>query len=71
MIVEVDVLGSLSLIVRTVSVDVKSNIELVAQEPCESRGGCPGLPVNNSPYGLRECKATLKRKLSVRSSGAV
>ena len=23
-----------------------------AQEPCESRGGRPGLPVSNSPYGL-------------------
>ena len=23
-----------------------------AQELCESRGGRPGLPVHNSPYGL-------------------
>ena len=39
--VEVDVLGSLSLIVRTVSVDLKNNIELNrltsrAQELCKS-----------------------------------
>ena len=31
-----------------------------AQELCESRGGCPGLPVPNSPYGLCGRKATLK-----------
>ena len=49
--VEVAVLGSPSLIVRTVSVDVR------AQELCESRGGRPGLPVRNSPYGLCGCKS--------------
>ena len=32
---------------------------LRAQEVYESRGGRPGLPVPNSPYGLRERKATL------------
>ena len=30
-----------------------------AQGLCESRGGCPGLPVCNSPYGLCGRKATL------------
>ena len=30
------------------------------QELCESRGGRPGLPVPNSPYGLCGRKATLK-----------
>ena len=30
-----------------------------AQELCESRGGRPGLPVPNSPYGLCGRKATL------------
>ena len=30
-----------------------------ARELCESRGGRPGLPVPNSPYGLCGCKATL------------
>ena len=30
-----------------------------AQEVCESRGGRPGLPVPNSPYGLCGRKATL------------
>ena len=38
---EVDVLGSPSLIAQT----------LIAQELCESRGGRPGLPFPNSPYG--------------------
>ena len=43
--VEVDVLGSPSLMVRTVSVDVKQHNTLRAQELCESRGGRPGLSV--------------------------
>ena len=30
-----------------------------AQELCESQGGCPGLPVPNSPYGLCGRKAKL------------
>ena len=48
---EVDVLGSPSLIVLTMSsVDVKL---------CESRGGRPGLPVPNSPYGFCGRKAAL------------
>ena len=29
------------------------------QEPCESRGGRPGHPVPNKPYGFCGCKATL------------
>ena len=33
-----------------------------AQELCESRGGRPGVPVPNSPYGLCGRKATLKKK---------
>ena len=53
--VEVDVLGSPSLIVLMVSVDVK----LRAQGLCESRGGRNGLPVPNSPYGLCGRNATL------------
>ena len=32
------------------------------QELCESRGGRPGLPVPNSPYGLCGRKATLKNR---------
>ena len=31
-----------------------------AQELCESRDGCPGLPVPRSPYGLRGRKATFE-----------
>ena len=43
--VEVDVLGSPSLIVRMVSVDVKQHLKkLRAKELCKSRGGHPGLP---------------------------
>ena len=49
--VEVAVLGSPSLIVRTVSVEAR------AQELCKSRGGRPGLPVPNSPYGPCGCKS--------------
>ena len=30
-----------------------------AQELCEGRGGRPGIPVPNSPYGLCGRKATL------------
>ena len=36
------------------------------QELCDSRGGRPGLPVLNSPYGLCGRKATLN--LTVRES---
>ena len=32
---------------------------LRAQELCKNRGGRPGLPVPNSPYGHRGRKATL------------
>ena len=42
--VEVDVLGSPSLISLMVSADVKQH--------CDSRGSCPGLPVPNTPYGF-------------------
>ena len=36
-----------------------------AQELHESRGGHPGLPIPNSPYGLCECKATLNSMKSI------
>ena len=35
---------------------------LRAQELCESRGGRPGLPVPNTPYGLCGRKATLNER---------
>ena len=41
-----------------------------AEELCESRGGRPGLPVPNSPYGLCGRKATVKDD-DTQSSGAV
>ena len=37
-------------------------MSLRAQEMCESRGGRPGLPVPDSPYGLCGRKATLALK---------
>ena len=33
-----------------------------AQELCESRGGRPGFPVSDSPYGLCGRKATLEQE---------
>ena len=33
-----------------------------AQKLCERRGGLHGLPVPNSPYGLRGRKVTLKNR---------
>ena len=53
--VEVVVLGSPSLIVLIVCGSKQTFEEEVhyrAPEMCESRGGRPGLPVPNSPYGL-------------------
>ena len=58
--VEVDVLGSLSLILLMVSVDVKQHWTGAVWM---SRWR-PGLPVPNSPYGLCGRKATLNSKLS-------
>ena len=59
--VEVVVLGSPSLIILMVSVDVQQYITwpIRVQELCESRGGRPGLPVPNSPYGLCGHTATV------------
>ena len=73
--VEVAVLGSPTVIVLTVSVDVKQHWTLTAlrrvQELCESRCGRPGFPNRNSPYGLRGRKATLDFDSFTQSSGAV
>ena len=76
--VEMAIPGSPSPIILMVSVDVKQHLKkekthtsgnselelyyLRAQELCESRGGCPRLPVPNSPYGLCARKATLNLK---------
>ena len=62
-----------------VSVDIKHHVSLLtirlagfsAQELCESRGGRPGLPVPNSPYGLCGRKATLNLTERVQSSETV
>ena len=56
--VQVAVLGSPSLMVLMVSVDVNTelNADTRVQELCESRSGRPGLPVPNSRCGH---KATL------------
>ena len=37
-------------------------MEFRGQELCESRGGRPGLPVPNSPYGLCGRIATLEEE---------
>ena len=53
--------GLPSLIIRTVSVDVKQHRtreQYGDQEVCESGGGRPGLPVPNNPCGLCGLKAT-------------
>ena len=70
--VEVAVLGSPSLIVRTGSVDVKrhwTSTELASlSELCESGGGLPGVP--NSPYSLCGRKATLNKDAECQRSNA-
>ena len=42
-----------------------------AQKLCKSRGGRPGLPVPNSPYGLCGRKATLNLHLTETQSSGV
>ena len=44
------------------STQVCQKIGFRAQELCESRGGRPGFPVPNSPYGLCGREATLKNR---------
>ena len=70
--VEVVVLGSPSLIVLMVSVDVKQHrtrtLSIRVQDLCGSCGGRPGLPVPNSLYGLCGRKATLKNNNNRRRS---
>ena len=64
--VEVAVLGYPSLIAlnglcgQKATLSPNSEQGHRAQELCESRGGHPGLPVPNNPYGLCGRKATLK-----------
>ena len=67
--VEVAVLGPQSLIVLTVSVDVKQHLRMKkkcrsnrAQQLCESRGGRPWLPFPDSPDGVCGRKVTLNLK---------
>ena len=43
-------------VVKTLLQDVRT------QELCEGRGGRPGLPVPNSPYGLYGRKATFEEE---------
>ena len=73
--VEVAVLGSPSLIVCTVSVDVKqhwtNDWTVRARELCERQSGRSGLPVPNSLYGLCRRKATLALNWSNGVGGCV
>ena len=62
---------SVTVTVRTVSVDVKATLNSRAQGLCESRGGRPWLPVPNNPYGLCGRKATLNERYCPRAQGAV
>ena len=60
---------------KPAGVDLKLNYEskmipkvfLRAQESCDSRGGRPGLPVPNSPYGLCGRKTTLNELTRLRA----
>ena len=52
-------LGSTSNLSRALSWQYLFGLDVRAQELCESRGGRPGLPVPNSPYGPCGRKATL------------
>ena len=69
---EVAVLDSL---VSNSPVDVKQHWtwtqKLRVRQPCECRGGRPGLPVPNSPYGLCGHKATLNLNSETQTSGAM
>ena len=75
--VEMLVLGSPSLIGRMGFLDVKHRVYLLGfctelKELCQSKGGRPGVPVPNGPYGLRGRKATFSlNSVSCRSSEAV
>ena len=65
--VKVAILGSPSLTVLMVSVDIKQHWtkcrDFRAQEVCESQSGRPGLHIPNRPYALCGCKATLNLNL--------
>ena len=52
------------------SIELELWEKLRAQELCESQGGCPGLPILNSHYGLCGCAATLNLCLPGVSSKA-
>ena len=49
-----------------VSYHFRSAFTVKAHGLCESRGGRPGLPVPNSPYGLCGRKATLNSTITTR-----
>ena len=46
--------GLAMLLAKVSPVNVSESVRDRAQELCESRGGRPGLPVPNGPYGLKE-----------------
>ena len=72
-LIELD-LYTCTVLFERVSMHSEKLIELdLYQELCESRGGRPGLPVPNSPYGLcgLGLKATLNLNSDTQSSRAV
>ena len=73
---EVDVLGSPSLISLMISVGVKQRLgekkrKQRSQRLCESRGSRLGLTVTNKPCGPCGRKATLNLNTKAQGSGAV
>ena len=54
---------------QTVYLSPCSPVYPKAEELCESRGGRPGLPVPNSPYGLCGRKARLNEPRAVQAQG--
>ena len=47
----------------------EESVVVRAQEPCESRGGLPGLPVPNKPEDFCGNRAPLKRSVVSRAQG--
>ena len=49
----------MSSLLTDTKISADESVRFRVQELCESRGGRPGLPVPNKPYGVSGRKATL------------